>query len=268
LEKNGVSKLTRRNYKMKNSKKIIIGIYSLVIIVVLVVFFYHSRKESNVPVIYSIHEGTLTGKHFTGATEVFLNSTTTLSDGSHPMLNPQFTIKDDTTIVVNNNSYPDIPIDYGDDFNLYVINADGVVSLPVHVGFTSQISDNTASTTDNYNSSVSDTATSSDKDLLYNLSPADRDTFLFTGNQNKDYQFVVDATNYGIQNHKDLIWDDIDFWNHRGMAFYSLGNYAEAGASFYHVLMRAPNDDVAFNYLFTILNDKSCNTATSSSNLK
>ncbi len=112
------------------------------------------------------------------------------------------------------------------------------------------------------------TATSSTTPDLYALPSAERDNFLFMGNQNKDYQFVVNATDDGIKNHKDLVWDDIDFWNHRGMAFYSLGDCADAGAAFYHVLMRNPNDSVASGYIAAILNDKSCDTATSSSDIK
>ncbi len=114
--------------------------------------------------------------------------------------------------------------------------------------------------------SITQESTSTTPDL-YALSSADRDSFLFMGNQNKDYQFVVNATDYGIKNHKDLIWNDIDFWNHRGFALYSLGNCADAGAAFYHVLLRAPNDDVASGFLANILNDKNCGTTTLPSNI-
>ena len=84
-------------------------------------------------------------------------------------------------------------------------------------------------------------------------------------NEKKDYQVVVNATNDGIKNHRDLVWDDIDFWNHRGRALYSLGDCANAGAAFYHILMRSPNDEMASGFITSILNDKTC-VATTSTN--
>lgn len=109
---------------------------------------------------------------------------------------------------------------------------------------------------------------SSAKDL-YAESSAFRNGFLVWANENKEYQTVVKATDDGIQNHKALIWDDMDFWVHRGMALYKLGDCDGAKTSFEHVLTRAQKDSVAYDVAsglsVSIVENKTClATATSS----
>ena len=89
---------------------------------------------------------------------------------------------------------------------------------------------------------------------IYLLSPQERNSILFEQNQQKNYQYVVDTTQEGIISYKDSIWEDVDFWNHRGVALYSLGACAEAGASFYHVLVLEPNDPVALKFMSELEN--------------
>lgn len=112
---------------------------------------------------------------------------------------------------------------------------------------------------------------SSSANDLYALSSTERNSFLLYGNNTGKYQVVVNATNDGIQNHRALIWDDVDFWTHRGFALYELGDCAGAGAAFYHVLMRASKDSTAYEVasgLMADTEDKSCGVATSSDNAK
>ena len=114
----------------------------------------------------------------------------------------------------------------------------------------------------------SQTASSSVSDL-YAMSATDRNDFLIWANNNKNYQVVVNATDDGIKNHRDLVWEDVDFWTHRGMALYELGDCNLAGASFYHVLVRASKDsvayDVASHLMGAISDDKFCIDSTPSS---
>jgi hypothetical protein len=114
---------------------------------------------------------------------------------------------------------------------------------------------------------INQTASSTSSNF-YTLSQAERDNYLFMMNQDKDYHAVVNATNDGIQNHRELVWNDLDFWEHRGMALYELGNCVEAGAAFYHVLVRVPDDNVASAFMTNITSGKGCGIATSTSSVK
>lgn len=87
---------------------------------------------------------------------------------------------------------------------------------------------------------------------IYQWPKEDRNQFLLYGNQEKQYQAVVNFTDTGIQNHRELIWDDIDFWNHRGFALYELGDKAKSLAAFYHVLMREPDNEVANAFILRL----------------
>ncbi len=97
--------------------------------------------------------------------------------------------------------------------------------------------------------------TDSRGNIYIETSATDRNDFLFEANAEGEYQVVVNATNEGIQKYKDLIWDDIDFWNHRGFALYKLGECNEAGAAFYHVLVRDPKNEVASAFTASIVKD-------------
>lgn len=91
---------------------------------------------------------------------------------------------------------------------------------------------------------------------LYTLSPKERNGFLLWANNQKDYQSVISATNEGIEKHRELVWDDIDFWLHRGFALYGVGDCPEAGAAFYHVLMREPENEVASEAMADVVNNR------------
>lgn len=91
-------------------------------------------------------------------------------------------------------------------------------------------------------------------DNLYTLSAAERNDVLFNLNEKEDYAAVVTTTNFGIKNHKGLVWDDADFWTHRGFAFYKLGQCTEAAAAFYHASMRDIDNEISSNFLAAIGN--------------
>lgn len=92
---------------------------------------------------------------------------------------------------------------------------------------------------------------------LYLWSPEERNGLLFVADMEKDYRVVVNATNDGIKNHKELIWDDIDFWIHRGVALFQLGDCSEATETFTHALTLDPHDETATDFMGLILS-KQC----------
>lgn len=65
---------------------------------------------------------------------------------------------------------------------------------------------------------------------------------------------VVNATDDGIKNHKELVWNDIDFWIHRGVALFQLGDCREAEETFKHALTIDSHDDVALAFMGDIKN--------------
>lgn len=70
-----------------------------------------------------------------------------------------------------------------------------------------------------------------------------------------EYRAVINATNDGIEKYHDLVWDDLDFWIHRGVALFQLGNCAESAAAFYHVAVRAPENKIASSMMAKITNE-------------
>ena len=70
-----------------------------------------------------------------------------------------------------------------------------------------------------------------------------------------EYKAVVNATNDGIEKYRDLVWEDLDFWIHRGVALFQLGNCAESGAAFYHVAVRVPEDKMVSSMMAKITNE-------------
>jgi len=94
---------------------------------------------------------------------------------------------------------------------------------------------------------------------FYALSPEERSQALANMVFAGEYRAVVNATQFGIDNYRDLVWDDIDFWIHRGMAFFQLGNCPDSSAAFYHVLTRDPEDEIALSMMSKIGEEK-CKT--------
>ena len=83
---------------------------------------------------------------------------------------------------------------------------------------------------------------------LYASTPEERNSFLFFANSQKipqGYEMTIKITDYGIENFRDIIWDDIDFWSHRGTALLVMKRCEEAIAAFYHIIMRDPENKIA-----------------------
>ena len=93
---------------------------------------------------------------------------------------------------------------------------------------------------------------------LYILPKAERNILLVQMNNEREYQAVIDITNEGIQKHKSLVWEDTDFWNHRGFAFYKLGNCIESAAAFGHVVLQDLDNEIATSFLAEIGADPRC----------
>jgi hypothetical protein len=108
---------------------------------------------------------------------------------------------------------------------------------------------------------VATTTTSTDNEdaQFFTLPSNDRNQWLAKAVFGGEYQTVLNVTQSGIDHHRDLIWDDIDFWIHRGVAYYQLGNCAQSGAAFYHVLMREPKNEMATEMMQRIIKDQ-CKT--------
>ena len=57
---------------------------------------------------------------------------------------------------------------------------------------------------------------------FYALTAEERNQMLVKMIYAGEYKVVVSATNDGIENYRDLVWDDLDFWIHRGVALFQL----------------------------------------------
>jgi len=79
---------------------------------------------------------------------------------------------------------------------------------------------------------------------LYSMSSTSRNSFLLQMIEAKEYQAVINATNDGIQNHTDLVRNDVAFWDHRAMAYYELGNCVDALAAAYHASLIDDSDQL------------------------
>ncbi len=90
---------------------------------------------------------------------------------------------------------------------------------------------------------------------FYALTAEERNQMLVKMIYAGEYKVVVSATNDGIENYRDLVWDDLDFWIHRGVALFQLGNCPESGAAFYHVAVRAPENKMASSMIAKITNE-------------
>lgn len=86
-------------------------------------------------------------------------------------------------------------------------------------------------------------------DQFYNLPPKQRSTYLYQMNVAGDYRGVVTATDEGIQDYKDVVRNDVDFWNHRGYALYQLGECIHANTSFWHASGLDINNKIASEYM-------------------
>lgn len=86
-------------------------------------------------------------------------------------------------------------------------------------------------------------------DDFYATSSEARNKDLFLAVMAWDYQPVVDATNDGIRNHKELVWDDLDFWVYRGMALFYTGECGDAIETFNHALEIDPQDETALGFM-------------------
>ena len=80
--------------------------------------------------------------------------------------------------------------------------------------------------------------------LLYSMATSDRDAVLYQMIGTKDYATVIKATDEGIQNFKNLVWDDVEFWDMRATAYFRLGDCVEAAAAAYHASVRDQTDEL------------------------
>lgn len=93
---------------------------------------------------------------------------------------------------------------------------------------------------------------------LYAMPAEARNAFLYQMNDEEEYQIVIEATDDGIENYRETVWDDIDFWTHRGFALFKVGDCAEAGAASYHVLMRDEDNEIAAAIMGSIGQNPRC----------
>ncbi len=63
--------------------------------------------------------------------------------------------------------------------------------------------------------------------------------------ENKDWDMVVKVTNDGIENYRDLVWEDIHFWSAHALALFEIGHCFDAGAAAYHIAIREPDNELA-----------------------
>lgn len=79
--------------------------------------------------------------------------------------------------------------------------------------------------------------------------------FLFVENSEKSYDVTIRATDDYIKNHKDEVWNNLDFWIHRGTAFYLTGDCTNAFAAFWHANGISANNEIVKVAMKSILNN-------------
>jgi hypothetical protein len=93
---------------------------------------------------------------------------------------------------------------------------------------------------------------------LSTFSQEERDAFLYAMIQDEQWQTVVNATDDGIKNYREMIWDDLHFWSARASALMQLGRCMDAGVAAYHILISDSDHELAATVLSSIQDETLC----------